>query len=110
MGKPTHEQWVKRQKQKRQEDTKMELGTEMSDLRDLEAAIEESSSSDDLAPMDVDKPHNFVPPSLKVQKTTEKASVRKQREKKTAQTVKYSERLEARMLKQTKKTGRGKKK
>jgi hypothetical protein len=113
MGKPSHETWVKQQQAKRQKQSEMDVATDMSELRDLEAAIEDDESDpSSVAPMDVDKPDRPVVAErgLKLKKRAEKASVKKLKTKKAIQTVKYSERLEARMLSQTKKSVRGKKK
>jgi hypothetical protein len=112
MGKPSHETWVKQQQAKRQKQNEMDVATDMSELRDLEAAIDDDESDhSSVAPMDVDKPDRpEVERGLKLKKKAEKASVKKLKTKKATQTVKYSERLEARMLSQTKKSVRGKKK
>ncbi len=113
MGKPTHEAWLKQQQAKRQKHSEMDVATDASELRDLEAAIEEDESDNSsVAPMDVDKPDlpAAAERGLKLKKKAEKASVKKLKKKKAVQTVKYSERLEARMLSLTKKASRGKKK
>jgi hypothetical protein len=112
MGKPTHEAWLKQQQAKRHKQSEMDVATDASELRDLETAIEEDESDNSsVAPMDVDKPDlPAADRGLKIKKKAEKASVAKLKKKKAIQTVKYSERLEARMFSLTKKASRAKKK